>query len=86
MIFKNIDFWIFVSSVDTPYLMVMRSTQLVDMSLNPEEKTTGYFTPIIGIENGYDFDYDKKEGMVYYIQLEEEDKENVSYFFIWVLK
>lgn len=65
-------------SVDTPYLMVMRTTQLVDMSLTPGEKTTGYFTPVIGIENGHDFDYDKKKSVLYYIQLEEDDKENVS--------
>ncbi|XP_015909717.1 low-density lipoprotein receptor-related protein 2 isoform X1 [Parasteatoda tepidariorum] len=66
--------------VDNPYLMLMRSTQLVDMSLTPGDKTTGYFTPIIGIENGFDFDYDKKEGIIYYVQLEEEDKENGTIF------
>ncbi|GIY65583.1 low-density lipoprotein receptor-related protein 2 [Caerostris extrusa] len=47
--------------VDNPYLMVMRSSQLIAMGLNPNEKTSGYFTPVIGIENGYDFDYDKKK-------------------------
>lgn len=69
----------YVITVDTPYLMVMRTTQLVDMSLTPGDKTTGYFTPVIGIENGHDFDYDKEKGILYYIQLEEDDKENVSF-------
>lgn len=68
--------------MDTPYLMVMRTTQLVDMSLTPGEKTTGYFTPVIGIENGHDFDYDKEKGVLYYIQLEEDDKENVMLFYL----
>lgn len=62
--------------------MVMRTTQLVDMSLNPGDKTAGHFTPVIGIENGHDFDYDKKKGIIYYIQLEEDDKENVRFKYI----
>ncbi|XP_067141896.1 low-density lipoprotein receptor-related protein 2 isoform X5 [Centruroides vittatus] len=64
------------SLVDTPYLMVMRSTQLVDMSLTPGDKRVGYFTPLIGIENGHDFDYDKEDGTLFWIQLENDDKEN----------
>lgn len=76
--FSYVMFCIIAFLVDTPYVMVMRTTQLVDMSLNPGDKTTGFFTPVIGIENGHDFDYDKKKGIIYYIQLEEEDKENVS--------
>ncbi|RWS26517.1 low-density lipoprotein receptor-related protein 2-like protein, partial [Leptotrombidium deliense] len=66
--------------VETAYLMVMKGSQLVDLSLTPTEKTTGFFTPVIGIENGYDFDYDKKENFVYWIQLQENDKENGTVF------
>ncbi|RWS16465.1 low-density lipoprotein receptor-related protein 2-like protein [Dinothrombium tinctorium] len=62
--------------VETPYLMVMKGTQLVDLSLTPNEKSAGYFTPVIGIENGYDFDYDKQDGYIYWIQVLETDKEN----------
>ncbi|KAF7489353.1 hypothetical protein SSS_07649 [Sarcoptes scabiei] len=62
--------------IETPYLMAMKTSQIFDLSLTPNEKSIGYFTPIIGIENGYDFDYDKQEGFIYYVQLREEDKEN----------
>lgn len=62
--------------IETPYLMVMKNSQIIDRSLTPSDKTTGFFTPIIGVENGYDFDYDKQEGFIYYVQLQEEDKEN----------
>lgn len=67
-------------SVETPYLMVMKGSQLVDLSLTPSDKTTGFFTPVIGIENGYDFDYDKEEGLVYWIQVKDDDKENGTIF------
>lgn len=66
--------------IETPYLMIMKTTQIVDQSLNLNEKSAGFFTPIIGVENGYDFDYDKQEGFIYYIQLREDDKENGTLF------
>jgi low density lipoprotein-related protein 2 len=66
--------------VETPYLMVMKATQIVDLSLTPNEKSVGYFTPVIGVENGYDFDYDKQEGFIYWVQLREDDKENGTLF------
>lgn len=56
--------------------MVMKGTQVVDLSITPNEKSVGYFTPVIGVENGYDFDYDKQEGFIYWVQLKEDDKEN----------
>lgn len=65
---------------DSAFLLLMKQTQLVDLSLNPSDKTSGFITPIIGIENGYDFDYDKQENMIYWIQLTEQDKENVRQF------
>ena len=66
--------------IDTPYLMIMKTTQIVDQSLTPNEKSAGFFTPIIGVENGYDFDYDRAEGFIYYVQLREDDKENGTLF------
>ena len=66
--------------VEVPYLMVMKTTQIVDQSLGPNQKSEGFFTPIIGVENGYDFDYDKQEGYIYYVQLRDDDKENGTLF------
>ncbi|XP_013773508.1 low-density lipoprotein receptor-related protein 2-like isoform X2 [Limulus polyphemus] len=62
--------------VDTPYLMIMKKTQIIDRSLTPGDKSLGQFTPVIGIENGYDFDFDRKDGIIYWVQLEVDDKEN----------
>ena len=41
-----------------------------------KKKSVGHFTPVIGVENGYDSDYDKQEGFIYWVQLREDDKEN----------
>lgn len=58
--------------VDTPFLMVMKQTQLIDLSIGgSDEKQVNYFTPIIGIENGVDFDYDKKDEIVYWVKMKE---------------
>lgn len=62
---------------EAPYLMVMKGSQLIDLRLRPSDQTTGYFTPVIGIENGYDFDYDKRDGHIYWIQgSKDDDKSN----------
>ncbi|XP_022241765.1 low-density lipoprotein receptor-related protein 2-like [Limulus polyphemus] len=61
--------------INTPYLMVMKKTQIIDRSLTPNDKSMGHFTPVIGVENGYDFDLDRKNGTIYWVQLEEDDKE-----------
>lgn len=66
--------------VETPYLMVMKGSQLVDLSLTPNDKSTGFFTPVIGIENGFDFDYDKQQGNLYFTTLREDDRENGTIF------
>ncbi|UYV70469.1 hypothetical protein LAZ67_7003146 [Cordylochernes scorpioides] len=63
--------------VDQPYLMVVRGSQLVDLSLTPGDKTRhGYFTPVIGIDNAHDFQYDKDQSHLYWVQLNDDDKEN----------
>lgn len=63
--------------VEEPYLMVMKQTQLIDLSITGN-KSTNYFTPVIGIDNGFDFDYDKKEEMVYWIKMREPAQEKNS--------
>lgn len=62
--------------VETPYLMVMKGSQLVDLSLTATTNTrnNGFFTPLIGINNGYEFDFDKEKEIVYY--LENSDNES----------
>lgn len=64
--------------VDTPFLMVMKQTQLVDLSIRPQTttaKSMNHFTPIIGIDNGFDFDYDRREETVYWIKMKDSPSE-----------
>lgn len=53
---------------ETPYLMVLRGSQVVDVSLTPGESKTGYITPIVGVENGRFIDYDRKDRIIYWLQ------------------
>ncbi|KAK4318969.1 hypothetical protein Pmani_010057 [Petrolisthes manimaculis] len=44
---------------ETPYLMVMKGGQIIDISLKSEEqKASRFLTPIVGVENGLQLDYD----------------------------
>lgn len=67
------------SQVDIPFLMVMKQTQLIDLSIRPSpstgSKSMNHFTSIIGIENGFDFDYDRREEMVYWVKMRDSPNE-----------
>jgi hypothetical protein len=51
---------------DTPYLMVVKGNQIIDQSLSDDTK--GFFTPIVGIENGRVLDYDRLNGELYFVE------------------
>ena len=55
--------------------MVMKGTQLVDLSLTSGASTrnNGFFTPLIGITNGYEFDFDKEKEFIYYLENSDND-------------
>lgn len=64
--------------VDTPFLMVMKQTQLVDLSIRPQStvaKTMNHFTPIIGMDNGFDFDFDRRDETVYWVKMRDTPNE-----------
>ncbi|XP_063240571.1 low-density lipoprotein receptor-related protein 2 [Bacillus rossius redtenbacheri] len=61
---------------ETPFLMVMRASQVIDLALNPGDKTSGYLTPIVGIENGMQLDFDRKTEMLFWVEGKEGDDEN----------
>lgn len=68
-------------AVEIPYLMVMKGSQIIDIALNkPDEKgTAGFLTPIVGLENGLELDYDRKKERIFWIESTSKDSENVSY-------
>lgn len=64
---------------ETPYLMVLRGSQVVDVSLIPGETKTGYITPIVGVEGGRFIDFDRKERMIYWLQGMKMQRKIVSF-------
>ena len=67
---------------ETPYLMVMRGSQIVDVSLNPSDNRAGYIWPVVGIEGGNVVDYDRRDRMIYWLQQKEGDDENGTIYTI----
>lgn len=62
---------------ETPYLMVMKGSQIVDVALTPGEKgAAGFLTPIVGVEHGLQLDYDRNGDRIFWIEAVEEDSEN----------
>lgn len=60
--------------------MVMKGSQIVDIALNkPDDKgSAGFLTPIVGLENGLELDYDRKNGRIFWVEATTKDSENVS--------
>lgn len=58
--------------------MVMKGSQIIDVSLTPGDKTSGYLTAIVGIEGGLQLDYDRKNQNIFWVEGKEDDEENVS--------
>lgn len=67
-----------MSTEEVPYLIVMRASQVIDVSLTPGDKTSGFLTPIVGIEGGIHIDYDHKKQVLYWVEGKDDDEENVS--------
>lgn len=48
--------------------MILRGSQVVDVSLTPGETKTGYITPIVGVEGGRFIEYDRRNRLIYWLQ------------------
>lgn len=66
-----------VSTEEVPFLMVMRASQVIDVSLTPGDKTRGFLTPIVGIEGGIHLDFDRKKQILFWVEGKDDDDENV---------
>ncbi|XP_026688086.1 low-density lipoprotein receptor-related protein 2-like, partial [Diaphorina citri] len=53
---------------ETPVLLVMKGSQIVDVSLKPGDKSSGIITPVVGVENGLQVEFDKKAAMLYWLE------------------
>lgn len=58
--------------------MVMKGGQIIDISLNPDEQAASRFlTPIVGVENGLQLDYDRNKERIFWVEAIAKDSENV---------
>lgn len=64
--------------------MVMKGSQIIDVSLTPGDKTGGFLTAIVGIEGGLHLDYDRKMQTIYWVEGKEDDEENVKENFYYL--
>ncbi|XP_048506028.1 low-density lipoprotein receptor-related protein 2 isoform X2 [Athalia rosae] len=67
---------------EIPYLMILRGSQIVDVSLVAGDVTTGLITPVVGVEGGRYIDFDRRERMIYWLQGRDGDDENGTIFTI----
>lgn len=78
MSFTTLDYSFLPLAEDKPYLMVMKGGQIVDVPLTPGETgATGFFTPIVGVENGLVLDYDRNNERIFWLEASAKDSENV---------
>ncbi|XP_046609747.1 low-density lipoprotein receptor-related protein 2 isoform X1 [Neodiprion virginianus] len=67
---------------DVPFLMILRGSQIVDVSLTAGDVTTGLITPVIGVDGGRLIDFDRRDRMIYWIQGRDGDSENGTIYTI----
>ena len=67
---------------ENAYLMVLRGSQIIDVSLLPGDTKTGFITPVVGVEGGRFIDYDRTHHIIYWLQGKEGDEENGTIYTI----
>jgi len=62
--------------------MVLRGSQIVDISLTPGETKAGYITPIVSVEGGRFIDYDRRDRIIYWLQGNSRWKYSLLYYIL----
>ncbi|CAH1397949.1 unnamed protein product [Nezara viridula] len=65
---------------ETALLLVMKGAQIVDVSVTPGDRTSGFLVPIVGINVGLQVEYDRKSEIVFWVEAKEEESENCTIF------
>ena len=66
---------------ENPYLMVVKNSQIVDLSVMPEDESVGHITPIVDLKIGKSVDYDSSQQTIFWTELEnEKDKNGTLYY------
>jgi low density lipoprotein-related protein 2 len=62
------------------FLLVMKGSQIIDVSTTPGDNSAGFLTPIVGIDKGVQIEYDRRSSMIFWVEGKENDDEN---FTVW---
>lgn len=62
--------------------MVLRGSQIVDISLTPGETKAGRITPIVSVEGGRLIDYDRMDRIIYWLQGNSKWKYSLFYYIL----
>ena len=60
--------------------MVVKSTQIVDLSVMGEDQSNGHLTPIVDLNIGKSVDYDTSKQTIYWTETENDDDNNGTLF------
>ena len=67
---------------ENPYLIVVKKSQIVDISTNPDDDSNkGHITPIVDLKYGQSVDYDAKEQVIYWVEKDDKDAINGTLYF-----
>nr|XP_022902920.1 low-density lipoprotein receptor-related protein 2 [Onthophagus taurus] len=64
------------------YIILMRGTQIIDISTKPGDKTTGFLTPIVGVDHGVQVDYDRTQEKVIWVENRDDNEDNCT---VWTM-
>jgi low density lipoprotein-related protein 2 len=57
---------------ENPYLMVIKKSQIVDLSVKPEDEAIGHLTPVVDLKFGRSVDYDTTKQLIYWTEMDND--------------
>lgn len=57
---------------ENPYLMVVKKSQIVDVSVKPEDEAIGHLTPVVDLKYGRSVDYDTANQRIFWTEMDNE--------------
>ncbi len=61
---------------DDNFLLIAQGNRISDLSLMPNDNSRGYFTPVVNVKETVSVDFDAKNQVIYWTEVEEEDQKN----------
>lgn len=57
--------------------MIMDGSYITDVNIRSDGSSRGAISAVVGTDRGIDFDYDKRDGVVYWVELSLDNTDNV---------